>query len=424
VSEPRFDISLPELYEESWRKAYHTDDEMVRLSSYQAPGGEPVPFIYKGLEFSGGQSVDTDEFPFFGLWSNATLNKKPQTVNVQGYLRGEYYLRWRKNFIAALMVPTSDDSPGFFDHPLWGRFKVVVENYNIQEAADENGQCEISLTLKRAGVSTDARAEAVMKPAFAKPKDVARVAVAEFETAASDPNMLMQVFGAIKTQMLKVMGVIQAPVNTMNAITNEINSLSSLTAQGVRMPGQLAQAFVNAIFSITGGVLEVAGAVGDAVRNPGKYFTGQDSVKKTVLMFLSAFGWSPPVEPATVRQAETKKAAENLYRTACLCAAADILPQAEWYSRKQIGEYWALYEKLENSISLENPDLYQAVTEMRLSLSAVFRQGTLSDELKKTLEKPVPLLFLSHFLGCDADRLRAMNAVEDSFAVSGEVSYV
>jgi prophage DNA circulation protein len=423
VSE-RFDISLPELYEESWRKAYHTDEEMARLSSYQAPGGDPVPFIYKSLEFSGGQSVDTAEYPFFGLWSNETLNPRPQTITVHGYLRGEYYLRRRTAFVAALMVATSDDSPGFFDHPLWGRFKVVVTDYNIQEAGDENGQCGISLTLKRAGVSLDARGEAVQIPAFAKPKDVARIAVEEFETAAKDPNMLMQVFGAIKTQMLKVMGVIQAPVNTMNAITNEINSLSSLTAQGVRMPGQLAQAFVNAIFSIAAGVLEVGGAVGDAARNPVKYFTGQDSGKKTALMFLSAFGWSPPVEPATVRQAETKKAAENLYRTACLCAAADILSQTEWYTRKQLGEYWALYEKLETSVSLENPELYKAVTEMRLSLAAVLRQGTQKDELKKTLGNPVPLLFLSHFLGCDADRLRAMNAVADSFAVSGEVSYV
>ena len=111
----RFDISLPGLYDEEWRKAYRTEkDGIPRLSSYRAPDGKPIPFIYKNLDFSGGQSVDTAEYPFFGLWSNEALNQKPQTITVRGYLRGEYYPQPRAALLDALTVPTSDDFPGFF----------------------------------------------------------------------------------------------------------------------------------------------------------------------------------------------------------------------------------------------------------------------------------------------------------------------
>jgi hypothetical protein len=86
--------------------------------------------------------------------------------------------------------------------------------------------------------------------------------------------------------------------------------------------------------------------------------------------------------------------------------------------------YWALYTRLEDSISLEDPDMYKAISEMRAAVSHKLKQTTMSIELKKKIEKPVPLLFLSHYLGCDDDKLRAMCLIEDSLLVSGEVSYV
>jgi len=421
MSEPRFDIKLPDPYKEKWREAYRTDkDDSPRLSSYQSPNGEPIPFIYKSLDFSGGQSVDTAEYPFFGFWSNEALNQKPQTITVHGYLRGEYYLQQRIAFLDALMIPTSDNTPGFFDHPLWGRFKVVVDAYSVAESANENGQCEITLNLKRAGVSSEARTLELTPQELAKPEDAANTASKIFAKINADYRMLMQGFGVIKTQLLAITGVLQLPQNILNGITNEVTGIANLIAQGVQSPMLLSQALVNSIFSISAAVTSVK----ESAETANKYFSEQNNQKNAALNFLSASNWTLPVETATIRQEETKRASENLYRAVSLCGAASVLMAMENVTRGQMGRYWAMYCKLENSVDLEDPDMYSAFVEMRSALSAKLRQSNMSREQKKTFDKPVPLLFLSHYLDCDEKKIRAMNFIKDSFLISGETSYV
>jgi len=421
MSETRFGIALPSPYKDKWREAYRADkDDSPRLSSYQPPDGEPIPFIYESLDFSGGQSVDTAEYPFFGLWSNETLNQKTQTITVHGYLRGEAYLQQRTVLLNALTIPTSDDAPGFFDHPLWGRFKIVVENYSIAESANENGQCKLTLTLKRAGVSLTARALELSSQELAKPKDVANTAAKIFAKTNADYKTLLRGFGAIKTTLLSITAALQLPQNIINSITNEITGISNLIAQGVQSPMQLAQAFVNAVFAIAGAVVSVKES-GQAV---GKYFSGLNTQRSALLNFLSAGTMTLPLETATVQQQETKKETENLYRAVSLCASAEIMMSMENATRGQMDGYWALYTKLEKSVNLEDPDMYEAVTEMRSALSRELRQKNMNLEQKKTIEKPVPLLFLAHYLGCDETQLRTINFFEDSLLISGEVSYV
>jgi len=421
MSESRFDISLPGLYKENWREAYRSDKEdSPRLSSYQAPENDPIPFIYKSLDFSGGQSIDTSEYPFFGLWSNETLNKKPQTITVHGFLRGEYYLQQRAAFIDALMIPTSDDSPGFFDHPLWGRFKVVVENYNIQESANESGQCEISLTLKRAGVSLDTRAAVLSPVDFIKPKEVAFIAAKNFAQTEKNTATLLQSFGTIKTLLLGFVSRIRAAQTILNTLTNEISGISNLIAQGVKEPLLLTQSMVNAVFSITA----AAASVSESAETTKNYFLKSDNKKNIVMMFFSSLRYKLPIDAITTNQAETKNSTENMFRAVCLCASAELLMQMDDITFNKMNGYWALYVSLENSINLEDPDLYKITVEMRSMLSQILKQKSMNNELKKNVKVPVPLLLLSHYLGCDEERLRAMNLIEDSLLISGEVSYV
>jgi len=421
MSEARFDLALPVPYKDKWREAYRADkDDSPRFSSYQAPEEEPIPFIYKSIEFSGGQSVDTAEYPFFGLWSNEALNQKTQTITVHGYLRGEYYLQQRAAFLDALMIRTSDDAPGFFDHPLWGRFKVVVENYNITESANENGQCELTLTLKRAGVSLETRARELRPQELAKPKDTALLATKIFAKINADYKTLLKFFGVVKTQLLAITAVLQLPQNKIDGITNEINGITNLIAQGIQSPMQLAQVFINAGFSIATSVISVV----ESAQTVGKYFSSPDNKKNAVLNFLSAGTKTLPIDAVTVQQEETKKASENLYLIVNLCAAAEIMMSMENATYDQTNGYWTLYTKLENSINLEDPYMYEAIVEMRSVVSMKLRQSDMNREIKKTIEKSVPLLFLSHHLGCDEDQLRAMNFIENSFFISGEVTYV
>jgi len=417
MSKAKFDLALPGLYKDKWREAYRADkDDAPRLSSYQAPGGQPIPFIYKDLDFSGGQAVDTAEYPFFGLWSNEALNHKPQTITVHGFLRGEYYLQQRTAFLDALTAATSDEAPGNFDHPLWGRFKVIVEDYSVKETADENGQCEISLTLKRAGVPLETRAEVLAPADFTKPEAAAQSAVKIFAKINAHVNTLLRGFGSIKGQLLNIIGTVQAAETTLNALTNEITGIANLMAQGIQTPALLAQALVNAVFSITAAV--------ESAQQLIHYFSRNDNSGIIAMQFLSAAKWKLPLEAASVQQEKTKTAIEELYRTVSLCAAAQILMQMEGASYEKMKCYWALYSELENSISLEDPELFQSVTEMRSALAAALSQSALNNELKKNIQRPVPLLYLSHHLGCDDEKLRAMNAIEDSLLVSGEVAYV
>ena len=157
-----FDAALPPPYSGSWKQAERpSPEDSPRLVSYQAPGGEAIGFTLKGFKFSGGQSVDTAEYPFDGLWSNEALNEKPHTLQVEGFIRGAEYITTRNALIEALRVKTDDDAPGFIDFPFWGRFPIVVIEYEVAENTGEKGQCAVSMVFKRAGVSVTERETAL-----------------------------------------------------------------------------------------------------------------------------------------------------------------------------------------------------------------------------------------------------------------------
>jgi hypothetical protein len=318
----QFDASLPTPYAENWRESYRANPaDSPRMASYQAPGGEAIPFIQKGFRFSGGQSQDTAEYPFGGLWSHEYLNEKPQTLNIEGYLRGPAYIIQRNKLIEALRVPTGDDNPGYVDLPFWGRFPVVVgENYEISENSGEQGQCEVSIPFRRAGVSVSERA-AEQSSADARMEK----AIVQLQTAAtdnfearltntsagsspggggegsdpgggegsgpgdggdpgggdggggSDPGggsdtgsggdvmldnaAFVSGFTQLKTILLNIAGRVQGAKTTLNTMTGKILGITNLINQGVRSPRELSQALFNAGASIAGGILDIKNSI-------------------------------------------------------------------------------------------------------------------------------------------------------------------
>jgi prophage DNA circulation protein len=314
----QFDASLPTPYKENWREAYRTDPaENPRVASYQSPGGEAIPFIQKGFRFSGGQSKDTAEYPFGGLWSNEYLNEKPQSLTVDGYLRGPAYIAQRNKLIEALRVPTDDDNPGYIDLPFWGRFPVVVnDNYEISETADEQGQCSVSISFTRAGVSITDRLDA-LPPASAiqlenEAVNLQAVAVDDFEKKLSEPKpkattppqvfdertgvvpsepepeatappqataspippiglpsannrldiaALTAGFEKIETTLLSALGRIQGAQTVLNGVTNEVLGITDIISRGTGVPREYAQALFNAGMSIASGILNIKNSI-------------------------------------------------------------------------------------------------------------------------------------------------------------------
>jgi hypothetical protein len=266
----QFDASLPAPYKDNWREAYRSDSsESPRMASYQAPGGEAIPFVQKSFRFSGGQSQDTAEYPFGGLWSNEYINEKPQSLTVEGYLRGPAYIAMRNKLVEALRIPTNDDNPGSIDLPFWGRFPVVVDdNYEVSENTDEQGQCAVSISFTRAGVSITERSDSAPS-ADAQLENAAEnlqtAAIDDFDSTLSgdrlDNATFATGFGQLKTTLLSILGRIQGAQTFLNSITNEIMSINRLINQGIRAPYQLAKALFNAGASIVGGIMEIKGSI-------------------------------------------------------------------------------------------------------------------------------------------------------------------
>lgn len=441
-----FDPSLPRTYSDSWREAYGQGTDTPRLSSYQAPDGEPVVFVYDSISLGGGQNIDTVEYPF-GFWSNTKLGDKTHTIRIKGHVIGEDYIKQRSVLVAAFQVPTDDDTPGFLDLPLWGRFKVVVETWNVDEEKQKNGMSEISLELKRAGYSDTKRLDTAIANLSKQNVDSAvsnlkKVSVASFAKTiekAKDTNMLASGFGKLTKALANIVGRVQGAISAMNSMVSKINSVTSLIAQGIRAPKELAQAFISAVYGIVSGVLEIKNAADETA----SYFMGSDdedsdsgdsvmekfiqrNEKNVVMNFLTASNYELSDEAITEQQWNTKKAVENLYRMAAFGAVAQLFvkidPDTQSFD-KQSG-LWTLFEKLEESIDKENPDVYAAVEETRIACAETLLTYSYDRELKRHIRQSMPLLPLALYLGCDAEKIRSLNEVADSFLIEGDVIYV
>ena len=455
MSAERFDAALPPPYKENWREAYRADEsESPRMASYQAPGGQAIPFIQKSFRFSGGQSKDTAEYPFGGLWSNEYLNEKPQTLTVEGFLRGPAYIVQRNRLIEALRVPTGDDNPGYIDLPFWGRFPVVVgDTYEVSENADEQGQCAVSIPFTRAGVSIAERMDA-LPPAGVQLEDAAvnleTAAIDDFDAKLSgdlmDTAALRAGFGQIKNLLLGITGRIQGVKTTLNAMTGEVLGIINLVNQGIRAPYEIAAALFNAGTSIVGGILEIKKTVAlygrtfskssgggsaaggtsrtDAAPSNAPALPLPDNEKNALVMFLSASAYTLPIEAATVKAETTKAAIENLYRAMAFLVSARIIASMDSLTYKKASGYWRLLEKLAGSINQENPAVYTAIQGLRTALSRELSRRELSAEMTRAISIAAPLLYLAGYLGCDEDKVRQLNSVADSFVVEGAVIYV
>jgi len=454
-----FDASLPAPHSERWREAYSVGEgESPRMASYQPPGGDPVPFILGGIRFTGGQSKDTSEYPFGGLWSSEYLNEKPQKLDIDGFLRGSDYIARRNAMVEALRAPTGDDSPGFLDLPFWGRFPVVVgENYAVAESSDEQGQCRLSIPFTRAGAGIEERmgespaAAADLEAATGRLRLAAIGAFLSGLPSVPDAGALRVAFGQITNALMAILGRIRAARNLLDILTANALGTMRMLDEIIRSPRELALAVFNSTTAITAGLTEIrnSGAMyGRAPGNPlapgggggsasagGAYPAGDpagggpslpepDNERNVLLLFLAADSFAAPGEAATASQAATRAAAENLYKTAAFLASAEIVAGMGSLTREKAAGYWRLLERLGESVDRENPAVHEAMGDALAALSRGLSARGLSAEMTREIPKAVPLLYLAHRLGCGEDALRRLNRIPDSFVIEGEATYV
>ena len=436
---------LPKPASENWREAYgsttdgrsYTPSDSQAKTTYQAPAGNPVQFVYESMKLSGGLSVDTAEYPFFGFWSSTALNEKPQGITVSGFVRGDEYIKTRNALVESLRVTTTDDEPGYITLPLWGRFPVIVIDWDIEETAKELGQCKVNITFTRAGCPPAERWQddnAIGKSVLEAAEDVKIAAIAAYVKKLSgfiDEKNLVKSFSLIKIELISVVGRVQAAQKTLNDITNEVSKITSLVAQGIRSPKVLALALFSSVGKLVTSLAEIKNAGEEAAASFGSKSGGtvaafriKNNEKNALFCFLPEHKYQLPVEAVTAKQIATKKETENLYKTAALYAAARILPTVPAQSYNKTANLFALYDRLERSVDLEDTEIYGAVTELRRALSKELAAKELSAELSITLNAGMPLLTLARYLGADESVLRKLNFIEDSFAIEGALHYV
>jgi hypothetical protein len=381
--------------------------------------------------------VDTAEYPFFGLWSNTPLNEKPHTITVTGFIRGEGYIKIRTEMVEALRITTSDEACGFMDLPLWGRFPVVVTSYEVEEEGKEAGQCTFTLTFTRAGITAaererlaGQRSKILAGSLFqsmpegstaAAVKLLEKSAAAHFEKKlkdTADNATLAESFTSLSENLTQAAGRIQGDAPTINTIGRTSRSITSLIAQGIRYPRELAQALISTTACFVNSIMEIK----NSSLETSLYF--HNNVKNILLWFLSQDNYLSGIEAVTVRQMITRDAVENLFRTASLCAAAGLIVRLEDPTYQQVKNYWTLYQRLEAAVNREDPDIYRAVQDLRISAAGELAARSLDRELVRYLHVPVPLLYLAHYLGCDTEKIRQLNRPADSFVMQGEIIYV
>jgi prophage DNA circulation protein len=373
-----FDPSPPSPYSGKWKKAARADkEETPRFATYQAPGGKPIPFIQDSFNFRGGQSVDTADYPFHGYWSNESLNEKPQRLTIEGFARGADYIAKRNALVQALRVKTDDDNPGYVDLPFWGRFPVVVTDYEIGEKSDEQGQCSVSFTFTRAGVTLTERLAAMpdIEGLFEGAKETLKAAAiedfADKLKDSADSNMLVSAFFNLKSGLLDIVGRVQAEKTRLAVLVGEVSGFTDLINQGIRAPKELADAFLSSAMAIAGSIISIGAAAretygansgngGGASRS--NFFTrGENNAKNVFVSFLAASNYTLNLPAATAAAQNTKEAAENLYRAAAFIASNELLLSMEELSYQKTINYWNLLQKLEASIDRNNPAVHAAI---------------------------------------------------------------
>ena len=235
-----------------------------------------------------------------------------------------------------------------------------------------------------------------------------------------DEQTLLKSFNLIRVSVLQAVGRIQGGFQKLNEITNAAAQITNLIAQGIRSPKTLALALFGVAGKMVASVLEIK----NASEETAAFFRIKNNEKNLLFCLLPADKYQLPVEAVTVKQIATKQAAENVYKTVALYTAAQLLPEMPTQSYNRTANLFALYDRLEKSIDLNDPAVYGAVQELRQALSQELAAKQLVQELSITLGRGMPLLALAQYLGAEERTLRALNIIEDSFVIQGAIRYV
>lgn len=428
-------FTLPQTTSTSWREAY----TIKNLPSYTPPNSvKEIDFILDNIKIAGGQSVYNGEYPFNGKWSNTAINEKTQIITVSGFLRGEKYIEKRNELVEALRIETNDDNAGYLFLPLWGRLKVVVLGWSVDESVNENGQCKIEINLNRVGESETERLKSldyvntVIEDANAL-KNNSVLSLSEKLKQNFDANTFISSIKIGMSKLENIIARIQGNASEINNMVKSVNALTALIAQGVKTPAIIAEAFSNIAGSIANGVIQIKqsayqsrDSVKSSYSNIASYFSVSSSSDKNEVKALVALSNTSSLDftnenMISIKQVHTATETANFIKLIAIYTMSLILEDGS-ETKDKLKNYLALYEKLFNSIDLNDSSIYSSVLTLKLSTISSLENKNLESVKNIEFNKTQTLLYAQKYLACE--KLRELNNIEDSFNIDRKINYV
>lgn len=420
----------------SWREAY----EIQSLVKYEAPNMEAVYFLYDNINISGGQSLDNSSYPNFGYWSNTSINESVNKIRVSGFLRDEEYLNKKIDLINAFKIKTDDENPAFIFLPLYPRLKVTLENWSIDEKANENGQCKIELNFNLCAETSVRKNDEnynFLNIEDAK-NNVQEIANKNLEKKLENNfnyDTFLSGINNVSSKLSNVIGMIQGKADYINDMARAINTISSTIAQGIRTPSVFADALQNVVSSIVNGIIDIKQSVNETAESSKSFAAGgQSSInsilpienaknneKKVLLQFLNFYDYDTTKDTISFNEMNTAKESDNFIKIIAVTAVASIIIQID-DSKEKIKNYLELYDKLNDSINKDDYELNNALIDLKISVIEELKIKELKKLRKIKFNKNMTLLNAEHFL--NSYNLRDFNFIEDSFVLPKEIFYV
>lgn len=410
----------------SWREAY----EIQSLVKYEAPNIEAVYFLYDNINISGGQSLDNSSYPNFGYWSNTSINESVNKIRVSGFLRDEEYLNKKIDLINAFKIKTDDENPAFIFLPLYPRLKVTLENWSIDEKANENGQCKIELNFNLCADRKNDENYNFLNIEDAK-NNVQEIANKNLEKKLENNfnyDTFLSGINNVSSKLSNVIGMIQGKADYINDMARAINTISSTIAQGIRTPSVFADALQNVVSSIVNGIIDIKQSVNETAESSKSLINSilpienaKNNEKKVLLQFLNFYNYDTTKDTISFNEMNTAKESDNFIKIIAVTAVASIIIQID-DSKEKIKNYLELYDKLNDSINKDDYELNNALIDLKISVIEELKIKELKKLRKIKFNKNMTLLNAEHFL--NSYNLRDFNFIEDSFVLPKEIFYV
>lgn len=328
------------------------------------------PARFRGKTFNvdessrtGGRRGLTHEFPDRDIPFREDLGRKAKVYNIEGFIVGPNYISNKNKLIDALETK----GPGELIHPYYGRVRVSVDSFTVQESTRDGGFVKFSMTFvesgevkfPKAGSDSGFLIDSASSALDSSSQGAFSSVFSTLDQAAYAVDSVTEKVNDFADQLDDILSKLNGPAGAVADLALAIRNLKSVAADLVTRPVSLAQEMASA-FSM----LLDAGDPIDVLRE----------VKKTY-----SFGSNDVAVPTTtasrVKQSNNLKALNNFVKTQSAVVSSKAASQATYTTTQDAETSRAIVtdhiDSLMDSLPSESPEddeNFSALQQLRAEL--------------------------------------------------------